>query len=186
MEQEGPRRQPRVAIVVGSDSDLPLVREAYNLLCDCGVACDLRVASAHRTPEEVAAFARSATDQGVEVIIACAGLAAHLPGVIAAHTTLPVIGIPRVAGGLGGMDALLSIVQMPPGIPVACVGLDAARNAAILALSILALHHPSLRERLQQLRAEQAEGVRRKDARLNEMGLDRYLAEAGGKRGDGK
>ena len=163
--------RPRVAIVVGSDSDLPLMKEAYDLLTAWGVGCRVLVASAHRTPDDVAAFARGAREQGFQVIIACAGLAAHLPGVLAAHTTLPVIGVPRAVGGLGGMDALLSIVQMPPGVPVACVGLDAARNAALLAAAILAVSDEGLRERLESFRREQAAAVREKNARLAEHGM---------------
>ncbi|MDI6894414.1 MAG: 5-(carboxyamino)imidazole ribonucleotide mutase [Bacillota bacterium] len=168
--------RPRVALVVGSDSDLPLMKEAYDLLTAWGVGCRVLVASAHRTPDEVASFARGARDRGFEVIIACAGLAAHLPGVIAAHTTLPVIGVPRAAGGLGGLDALLSIVQMPPGVPVASVGLDGARNAALLAAAILAVKDDGVRQRLESFRREQAAAVREKNARLADLGM----APAGG------
>jgi len=162
---------PLVAIVVGSDSDLPLMKEAYDLLASWGIGCRVLVASAHRTPDAVASFARSAGERGVDVIIACAGMAAHLPGVIAAHTTVPVIGVPRAVGSLGGLDALLSVVQMPPGVPVACVGLDAARNAALLAVAILAVKYEDLRERLQRFRQEQAEAVREKNARVAELGM---------------
>lgn len=169
----------RVAIVVGSDSDLPLVKEAYDLLASWGVGCRVLVASAHRTPDDAAAFARTAREQGVEVIIACAGLAAHLPGVLAAHTTLPVIGVPRAAGPLGGLDALLSIVQMPPGVPVACVGLDGARNAALLAASILAVADPAVREKLEEFRRRQAAAVREKNARLPAWAAAEPAAGAG-------
>lgn len=174
---DAPRGVPRVALVVGSDSDLPALREAYDLLTGWGIACEVTVASAHRTPEEVAAFAREARERGVEVIIACAGLAAHLPGVIAAYTTLPVIGVPRAVGPLRGADALLSLVQMPPGVPVAGVGIDAFRNAALLAAAILALKYPAVEERWQRYRREQAESVREKDARLRGLGLPAYLEQ---------
>lgn len=167
----GVAERARVAIVVGSDSDLPLMKEAYDLLTSWGVGCRVLVASAHRTPEDAVSFARGAREQGFEVVIACAGLAAHLPGVLAAHTTLPVIGVPRAAGSLGGLDALLSIVQMPPGVPVACVGLDAAKNAALLAASILAVNDAAVRERLESFRREQAAAVREKNARLAGWGM---------------
>lgn len=177
MNGERETGRPLVGVVVGSDSDLPLVKEAYDLLSEWGIECRVLVASAHRTPDEVAAFARGAREQGIEVIIACAGLAAHLPGVIAAHTTVPVIGVPRAAGTLGGLDALLSIVQMPPGVPVACVGLDGARNAALLAASILATRYEGVRDRLERFRQEQAAGVRAKNARVLEMGMAGWTGE---------
>ncbi|MGE5484151.1 MAG: 5-(carboxyamino)imidazole ribonucleotide mutase [Ignavibacteriales bacterium] len=123
---------------MGSDSDLPVMNEAAKTLESFDVGFDLHIASAHRTPGLVEDIVKQATDRGARVIIAGAGLSAHLPGVIASHTTLPVIGVPLKAGALNGVDALYSIVQMPPGIPVATVGIDAARNAALLAVQILA------------------------------------------------
>jgi len=130
---------PRVGIVMGSKSDLPAMQAAEKELSDRGVRCEVRVMSAHREPDKVADYARNARMRGLRVIIAGAGLSAALPGVVAAHTDLPVIGVPLTSRTsiAGGLDALLSIVQMPPGVPVACVGVDNARNAAVLAARIL-------------------------------------------------
>jgi phosphoribosylaminoimidazole carboxylase PurE protein len=130
---------PRVGIVIGSKSDLPAMQAAEKELTERGIRCEVRVMSAHRDPEKVADYARNARMRGLRVIIAGAGLSAALPGVVAAHTELPVIGVPLTSrtSVAGGLDALLSIVQMPPGVPVACVGVDNARNAAILAARIL-------------------------------------------------
>jgi 5-(carboxyamino)imidazole ribonucleotide mutase len=127
----------KVAVVMGSKSDLPVLEPALALLKDFGVECEARVLSAHRTPEEVGEFASNAASKGIKVIIAAAGMAAHLPGVIASMTPLPVIGVP-IKASLEGLDALLAIVQMPPGIPVATVGINAAQNAGILAAQIVA------------------------------------------------
>jgi 5-(carboxyamino)imidazole ribonucleotide mutase len=131
---------PRVGIVMGSKSDLPAMQAAEKELTDRGIRCEVRVMSAHRDPEKVADYARNARMRGLRVIIAGAGLSAALPGVVAAHTDLPVIGVPLTSRSsvAGGLDALLSIAQMPPGVPVACVGVDNARNAAVLAARILA------------------------------------------------
>jgi 5-(carboxyamino)imidazole ribonucleotide mutase len=130
---------PRVGIVMGSKSDLPAMQAAEKELTDRGIRCEVRVMSAHRDPEKVADYARNARMRGIRVIIAGAGLSAALPGVVAAHTELPVIGVPLTSrtSVAGGLDALLSIAQMPPGVPVACVGVDNARNAAVLAARIL-------------------------------------------------
>jgi phosphoribosylaminoimidazole carboxylase PurE protein len=130
---------PRVGIVIGSKSDLPAMQGAEKELTERGIRCEVRVMSAHRDPEKVADYARNARMRGLRVIIAGAGLSAALPGVVAAHTELPVIGVPLTSrtSVAGGLDALLSIVQMPPGVPVACVGVDNARNAAVLAARIL-------------------------------------------------
>ena len=130
---------PRVAVLMGSVKDEPKVQPALELLEELGIAHEIKVVSAHRNPDEVAEFAASARRAGFAVIIAAAGKAAHLAGAVAANTTLPVIGIPIAAGGMGGLDALLSTVQMPTGIPVATVGVDAAANAALLAAAILAI-----------------------------------------------
>ena len=130
---------PRVGIVMGSKSDLPAMQAAEKELTERGIRCEVRVMSAHREPDKVADYAKNARMRGLRLIIAGAGLSAALPGVVAAHTDLPVIGVPltsRTSVG-GGLDALLSIVQMPPGVPVACVGIDSARNAAVLAARIL-------------------------------------------------
>jgi 5-(carboxyamino)imidazole ribonucleotide mutase len=134
---------------------LNVVRKAQEVLEQLGVGCELKVLSAHRTPERVQAYVSAAPDRGVEVFIACAGMAAHLAGAVAAHTMLPVIGLPLASGSLAGFDALLATVQMPPGVPVATVGVDNAKNAAYLAARILALHDPKLREALVADREEQ-------------------------------
>ena len=157
-----------VGIIMGSDSDLPIMREAGAALEELGLGYEMHVMSAHRTPDDVAAFARGAAERGLCVRTAGAGGAAHLPGVLAAYTVLPVIGVP-IAGastGLGGLDALLAIVQMPNGIPVATVAINGARNAGLLAAEILAVADPPLRARLQEQRQCMAESVRRKDAEI--------------------
>lgn len=158
----------KVGIVLGSDSDWPVVEPGYRLLLDFGVETEILVASAHRTPDIVRDFTSSAREKGIEVLIAAAGAAAHLPGVMAAFTTLPVIGIPISGSSLKGMDALLSIVQMPAGIPVATMAIDGGKNAALYAVSILALKYVHLSERLLDFRAQQAEGVRKKNKALKE------------------
>ena len=134
---------PRVAILMGSDSDWPVMKKAHSTLSGFGVASDVRVISAHRRPTTCAEYASAAAERGISVIIAGAGLAAHLPGVVAAHTTLPVIGVP-IESKLDGLDSLLSIVQMPPGVPVATVGIGRAENAALLALQMIALADPDI------------------------------------------
>lgn len=135
---------PAVRVVLGSKSDLAAAEAIGQTLAEFGVEHDLHISSAHRKPENTAALAKNAEAEGVKVIIAVAGMAAHLPGVIASHTALPVIGVPLASGGLGGMDALLSIAQMPPGVPVACVAIGGAKNAALLAIQILALNDAEL------------------------------------------
>jgi len=140
---------PIVGILTGSPSDLPVVNEAHDVLVSLGVPSEVHAMSAHRTPDLVVDYVTSARARGLEVLIACAGMAAHLAGVVAAHTTLPVIGVPLAAGSLGGFDALLSTVQMPPGVPVAAVGVDGTRNAGFLAARILALGHPELTPRIE-------------------------------------
>lgn len=139
----------KVAVIMGSDSDLPVVEKAINTLKEYGVPTEVHVYSAHRTPEEAAAFSKSTRENGFGVIIAAAGMAAHLAGAIAANTTLPVIGIPCSSKVLEGMDALLSTVMMPPGIPVATVGVNTAKNAALLAIEILAVTDEELQKKLQ-------------------------------------
>jgi len=149
-----------VGIVMGSDSDMPLMRKAVDVLDRFGVSHELEVMSAHRSPARVATYAREAEARGVRVIIAGAGLAAHLPGVIAAHTVLPVIGVPLRGEALGGVDALLSCVQMPPGVPVATVAIDGAKNAAVLALQIVAGGDAGLRAKLHAFKSEMAAGAK--------------------------
>ncbi len=158
--------RPLVAIVMGSDSDWERMRPAAEELEGFGLGYRVEVASAHRSPDVVADLARRAEEQGLRVFIAGAGLAAHLAGVIAAHTTLPVIGVPLAAGALSGVDALYATVQMPPGVPVATVGIDAARNAGLLAAQILATADPDLRARLARQKAGLAEAVARKNRSL--------------------
>jgi len=151
---------PRVAIITGSKSDVPTLEPGQELLTTLGIESDIQVMSAHRSPQRVTEFATSAEAHGIEVIIAAAGMAAHLPGVVAAQTRLPVIGVPIAqAGGSGisGLDALLSIVQMPPGIPVACMAVNGAKNAALYAAAILALKHDSVRLALEAFREEQSQ-----------------------------
>lgn len=150
---------PVVGIVGGSRSDFPVLEQAQAVLDELGIANELRVVSAHRTPDHLFRYAETAAARGVQVIIAGAGGAAHLPGMLAAKTQLPVIGVPIPTQHLGGLDSLLSIVQMPRGIPVATVAIGNAENAALLAAAILALSDPSLAERLAAYRARQTEAV---------------------------
>ena len=158
----------KVAVIMGSDSDWDIVKKAVNCLKEYGVETEVHVMSAHRTPAEACAFAKGAKKNGFGVIIAAAGKAAHLAGVLAAHTTLPVIGIPVKSSTLDGLDALLSTVQMPSGIPVATVAIDGADNAAILACQMLALSDEDLAAQLLQMKADMAQGVAKKDAALQE------------------
>jgi 5-(carboxyamino)imidazole ribonucleotide mutase len=155
-----------VAIVMGSDSDLETMQPAADVLTELGVPVEVRVVSAHRTPFDMIDFGRTAAERGIQVIIAGAGGAAHLPGMLAACTTLPVVGVPVGRPPLDGMDALLSIVQMPTGVPVATVAINAAANAGILAARILALSDPALAERVAAQREGQAEKARAADRRL--------------------
>ena len=156
----------KVAIIMGSDSDLEIVKKAADVLKDYGVDYEMRIMSAHRCPAKVAEFAQAAAGNGFGVIIAAAGMAAHLAGAIAANTTLPVIGIP-IKSSLEGMDALLATVQMPSGIPVATVGINNAKNAALLAGQILALSDENLAAQLKAERVKMEQEVAAKDAKLN-------------------
>ena len=156
----------KVGIVMGSTSDLPVVQKAIDVLQSYGVGVEVRVLSAHRCPNEAREFAASARESGFSVLIAAAGMAAHLAGAIAANTTLPVIGIPCKSTNLDGMDALLSTVMMPPGIPVATVAIDGAKNAALLAIQILAVSDAGLAEKLEADRRAQLEAVLKADAEL--------------------
>ncbi|HEV3476797.1 MAG TPA: 5-(carboxyamino)imidazole ribonucleotide mutase [Rubrobacteraceae bacterium] len=140
---------PSIGILVGSESDLPVLEKCTTRLENLGVDYELKVLSAHRTPESVAEYAATARDRGLKVVICAAGMAAHLAGAVAARTNLPVIGVPVAAGTLGGLDALLATVQMPSGVPVATVAVNGAANAAVLAAQILALSDPELAERLE-------------------------------------
>ncbi|TVS05476.1 MAG: 5-(carboxyamino)imidazole ribonucleotide mutase [Cyanobium sp. PLM2.Bin73] len=164
---------------MGSDSDLPTMQLAVDVLERFGVTHVVRVLSAHRTPLEMVAFAREAAGRGLGVIIAGAGGAAHLPGMVAALTTLPVIGVPVASRALSGVDSLHSIVQMPAGIPVATVAIGNGTNAGLLAVQILAIAEPALAESLTAYRAELHGQVRAKDGRLQELGSTAYLAQMG-------
>lgn len=158
----------KVAIIMGSDSDLPVVTPAIKQLKELGIETEVRVMSAHRTPKQAQEFAENAEKNGFGVIIAAAGMAAHLGGVLAASTTLPVIGIPCSAKVLDGMDAMLATVMMPPGIPVAAVGVNASKNAALLAAEILAVSDDTLSAKLKKMRADMAAAVIEKDKALQE------------------
>ena len=154
----------KVGIIMGSDSDLPVVQKAVETLRQFGVPAEVHVYSAHRTPLEAKAFAQNARSNGIGVIIAAAGMAAHLAGAIAANTTLPVVGIPMKSSNLDGIDALLSTVQMPSGIPVATVAINGAVNAALLSIQILAVEDEALAQKLQDKREADAEKVLEKNA----------------------
>ena len=158
---------PKVAIVMGSQSDMPVVEKAISKLEEFGVDVKIMVCSAHRTPERAAEFAKNAKEDGVDVIIAAAGKAAHLPGVLAAFTTLPIIGIPIKSSFMDGMDSLLSIVQMPTGVPVATVGVNGAENAAILAVQIMAGKYDELSTKLTAFKKDMAEKVIASDKAIN-------------------
>ena len=164
----------KVAVIMGSDSDLPVVEKAINTLKEFGVPYEAHVYSAHRTPDEAAAFAAGAREAGFGAIIAAAGMAAHLAGAIAARTTLPVVGIPVKGGAVDGMDALLATVQMPSGMPVATVALNGAVNAALLCIQMLAIEDAELAAKLDAKRAKDTAAVLAKDAALQEKlrGLD--------------
>ena len=157
----------KVAVIMGSDSDLPVVEKAFSVFREYGVPFEVRVLSAHRTPDEARSFAQNARENGFGAVIRAAGKAAHLAGAIAANTTLPVIGIPVKSSTLDGLDALLSTVQMPSGIPVATVAIDGAQNAALLAVQILAVSDKSLADRLFSAREAAAKKVLAKDAEIS-------------------
>ena len=158
----------KVAIIMGSDSDLPVVEKTINTLKDLGIPFEAHVMSAHRTPEEACAFARTAAEKGFGVIIAAAGKAAHLAGVLAGHTPLPVIGIPMKSSTMDGLDSLLSTVQMPSGVPVATVAIDGAENAGLLAAQMLAIADESLFHKLQEKKEQMRQKVMEKDKKLQE------------------
>ncbi|MDH5297501.1 MAG: 5-(carboxyamino)imidazole ribonucleotide mutase [Desulfobulbaceae bacterium] len=166
------RKEPLVGILMGSDSDLPVMKKAAAVLEEMGVPYEMDISSAHRLPDKTAEYAKSARARGIEVLIAGAGMAAHLAGVIAAHTTLPVIGVPLASGALNGTDALHSTVQMPPGIPVATVAIDGAKNAAYLACSILSIKYPELAEGLNRFREETRMSLMKKSEKLRRGQLD--------------
>lgn len=162
----------KVAVIMGSDSDFKIVQKAILKLKEFGVPYEVHVMSAHRTPDEAAQFSKNAKKNGFGVIIAAAGMAAHLAGVLAAHTTLPVIGIPIKSAAFDGMDALLATVMMPTGIPVSTVAVDGAANAAILAVEMLALSDDTLDKKLEDMKLEMAQGVAKKDADMQRKAME--------------
>lgn len=170
-------KKPLVGIVMGSDSDLPIMKEAAKVLDQFSIQYETIISSAHRVPDQTAEYAISAETRGIEVIIAAAGMAAHLPGVIAAVTPLPVIGVPIKSGALAGVDALYAIVQMPSGIPVATVAINGAKNAGILAAQILSNKYPEIREKIKEFKGQMAEEVTAKAEKLTRLGIDGYLSE---------
>ena len=165
--------QPHVGIIMGSDSDWPTVEPAAQALADFGIPFEVGVVSAHRTPEKMLAYAKEAHTRGLKAIIACAGGAAHLPGMVAAATPLPVIGIPRALKDLDGLDSLLSIVQMPSGVPVATVSIGGAKNAGLLAARILGAGDPAIQDKMVDYQKQMAEEVEQKDKNLR----DKLLGE---------
>jgi 5-(carboxyamino)imidazole ribonucleotide mutase len=160
--------KPQVSIIMGSTSDLPVMKKAADFLNEMKIPFEINALSAHRTPEEVEKFAKNAESRGIKVIIAAAGMAAHLPGVIAAMTKLPVIGVP-IKASLDGLDSLLAIVQMPPGIPVATVGIDASQNAGILAAQILALSDSQLADAFANFKEKLKEKIVQANSELKEI-----------------
>jgi len=158
--------EPQVGIIMGSDSDWPTVEPAAQVLADFGIPFEVGVVSAHRTPEKMLAYAKGAHSRGLKAIIACAGGAAHLPGMVAAATPLPVIGIPRALKDLDGLDSLLSIVQMPSGVPVATVSIGGSKNAGLLAARILSAGDPALQDKMVAYQEKMAEEVEQKDKNL--------------------
>ncbi|MBR6729324.1 MAG: 5-(carboxyamino)imidazole ribonucleotide mutase [Clostridia bacterium] len=161
-------KQPKAAVIMGSDSDFPVVKKCIVMLKKFGIEADVNIISAHRTPDAAARFAKEAKENGIDIIIAAAGKAAHLAGVLAAHTTLPVIGIPMKSSTLDGLDSLLSVVQMPKGIPVATVAIDGADNAGILAAQILALKYEEIAPLLSEFKAHMEKEVEEKNKKIKE------------------
>ena len=168
---------PKVGIVMGSDSDLKVMSKAADMLKELNIDYEMKIISAHRQPDELITWARGAEERGMKVMIAGAGMAAALPGMCAALFTLPVIGVPLSGKNLDGMDAVFSIMQMPPGVPVATVAIDGAKNAAILAAKILAASDEVLLNKLKDYTKEMKETVQKKAAKLDEIGYEAYLAQ---------
>ena len=167
----------KVGIIMGSDSDLPVMKDAAEVLEEFEISYELTVVSAHRTPKRVANYAEQAKEKGVDVIIAGAGGAAHLPGMTAAETSLPVIGVPIKTSKLSGVDSLYSIVQMPGGVPVATVGINGAKNAALLAIQMLGVADNNIRQQMKDYKSEMAEQVKETAAEVEELGYEKYLAK---------
>lgn len=164
-----------VGIIMGSDSDLPVMKEAKEMLDSFGVANEITIVSAHRTTKRMVDYASSAKKMGIEIIIAGAGGAAHLPGMVASLTPLPVIGVPVKTKSLDGLDSLLSIAQMPPGVPVATVAINGAKNAGILACQILAIKHPSIARKVEKYKRDLESAVLKKVSSLEKSGVRKYL-----------
>lgn len=167
----------KVGIIMGSDSDLSVMSEAAKVLEEFGVEYEIMIVSAHRTPKKMFEYAMTAEDRGIEVIIAGAGGAAHLPGMTASITHLPVIGVPVKTTALSGLDSLLSIVQMPAGVPVATVAINNAKNAALLAVQILSIKYPQLKEKVKEYKKKMENEVNTKDEKLQNLGYRKYLEE---------
>ncbi len=165
----------KVGIIMGSDSDLPVMQEACKVLDELGVKYEEEIVSAHRTPDRMYEYAKKAPGRGINVIVAGAGGAAHLPGMIASLSHLPVIGVPVKSKSLSGVDSLYSIVQMPPGIPVATVAINGARNAGILAAEIIAIHSEEVRDNLIRFKVDMSDNIKEKSERLKEFGYEKYI-----------
>ncbi len=161
-------KNPLVGILMGSESDMPVMEKAAEVLKEMGVSYEMEISSAHRLPDKTANYAKTARGRGIEVLIAGAGMAAHLAGVLASHTTLPVIGVPIKSGALNGADALYSTVQMPPGVPVATVGIDGAKNAAYLACEILSIKYPEIAKKLEDFRSRMRKSLEEKSKVLKQ------------------
>jgi 5-(carboxyamino)imidazole ribonucleotide mutase len=155
-------KRPLVGILMGSESDLPIMEKAAEVLEEMGISYEMEISSAHRLPDKTAHYAKTARKRGIEVLVAGAGMAAHLAGALASHTTLPVIGVPIKSGALDGADALYSTVQMPPGVPVATVGIDGAKNAAYLASEILSIKYPEIAKKLEDFRSKMKRSLEEK------------------------
>jgi len=161
-------KKPLVGILMGSESDMPVMEKAAEVLKEMGIPYEMEISSAHRLPEKTAQYAKTARKRGVEVLIAGAGMAAHLAGALASNTTLPVIGVPIKSGALNGADALYSTVQMPPGVPVATVGIDGAKNAAYLACEILSIKYPEIAKKLEDFRSRMRKSLEEKSKVLKQ------------------
>ncbi len=168
---------PKILLIIGSASDVSKLKDCFEFLEKAKIEFEVSILSAHRVPDELALFVKSAEKKGFEAIIAAAGLAAHLPGVCASYTNLPVIGLPLTSGVSGGMDALLSIVQMPPGVVVATVGINNSKNAAILACKILAVKYPHLRRLLKKFSAENSKSILEKNLEIKRKGWKDFLKD---------
>ena len=163
--------KPLVGILMGSESDLPVMEKAMEVLKEMGIPYEMEIRSAHRMPEKTVHYAKTARRRGIEVLIAGAGMAAHLAGVLASHTTLPVIGVPLKSGALNGADALYSTVQMPPGVPVATVGIDGSKNAAYLACEILSIKYPEIAKKIEDFRSKMKKSLEEKSKTLKKKKL---------------